>query len=455
MFERVANELARRPSIVLVLVLLAFVLVVPNTAKYGFEPDSLVYLTAADNLLTHGVMNHQLESAYDGNPVPPGPQFVPGYPALIAVIAAVDAPLRETVRCVAVRGSGCGIEVLAPLILAQKILWCAALIAAFLAARATLSHDWAAVAVVVLIILSGVPADAARRVITESLCFTAFFGFLAAAILACQRRRLLLWVIAGILLGATILVRPGYQAIVFPCAALVLVWCVLARDNIGRSSVMTAAFLVGCAAVVLPWVARNAYYFDSIAVTSGYGAVILQERLAYNAMTWPEWGAAFVYWLPIVGDEAAAHLFGADVIERLRFDSPTGFYVDKTLAFTGLPSRPEEHSLARYLLIEGLLGNLWKHMAVTLPLIVRGSKVGWLLYPLAFVCLWPAFRYGWLRGRVKPFLVVALPPLMMLVVHAAVTVNVPRYNLSLVLLYAIIVAAALPWAAGPILRRFR
>lgn len=437
------------------MLLAVFFVVTPSTAKHGIEPDSLVYLTAADNILSHGVMNHQPPFNFGDGPVPPGAAFVPGYPAMIAALAMADDSLRETVHCVAQRDPDCGTDGLRSVILAQKILWLAALVAIFITGRAVLAGEWAAVAVVGLVIVSGMPGDAARRIITETLCFTAFFGFLAALARSHTSGRAWSLGLAGLFLGLTILVRPGYQAIVLPCALMVFAYAFSAREGAARSGLAAGMFLLACVVVVAPWVARNAVQFGDAVVTAGYGSGILMERLAYNAMTWPEWCAAFVYWLPVVGDEMAAFLFGSDVIERLRFDAPTGFYIDKDLAFAGLPARPPDQALGDYLLTEGVFGNLGKHVAVTLPLMVRGSKVGWLLFPLAIACLWPAFRYGLMRGRLKPFLIVALPPIMMLAVHAAVSVNVPRYNLSLVLVYALIVAAALPWAAGPVLRRFR
>jgi hypothetical protein len=84
---------------------------------------------------------------------------------------------------------------------------------------------------------------------------------------------------------------------------------------------------------------------------------------------------------------------------------------------------------------------LW-HLAVTVPLALRGAYVDhWWGFVLLFAALWctarAARRYDW------RYLLVALPAWFMLGLNAAVAVNQTRYNLMLILPFAMAGALAL------------
>ena len=52
--------------------------------------------------------------------------------------------------------------------------------------------------------------------------------------------------------------------------------------------------MFGFGLVVGPWVLRNWILHDTAAVSGGYAAYILVQRVAYNAMTLQEWLASWI-----------------------------------------------------------------------------------------------------------------------------------------------------------------
>ena len=100
-------------------------------------------------------------------------------------------------------------------------------------------------------------------------------------------------------------------------------------------------------------------------------------------------------------------------------------------------------NLTGYVVKNLLLGNFWKHVAVTLPLAVKGAWVG-KYFALSGVVLLPLAVALHFRGRKGfYFLMFALPSGIMLWFHAFVSVSIRRYNEPLTLVYAAVLVALL------------
>ena len=117
-----------------------------------------------------------------------------------------------------------------------------------------------------------------------------------------------------------------------------------------------------------------------------------------------------------------------------RFDwrSPDGFFSEgraRRVALVAQHGRldPVIGTLAR----EELRTNWWRHLLTTLPLgwcgLWIGGALGLVLIPLF---AWAAVRA--LRHRHHVFLLYAVPPLVMVGLHAAVANHYTRYNLILI-----------------------
>ncbi len=235
---------------------------------------------------------------------------------------------------------------------------------------------------------------------------------------------------------------------------------------------------------VLPWVARNAVVLGRPALTYGYDSHTLVQRIAFDEMTWGEWGRSFVCWLPDGNATGRALFAGTDPCARFGWsDRPDTFYeigqgplMQETVRAAGGWEHHLDYLLTHFILREPL----W-HAAVTLPLALRGAWVEhyWGLV-LAPCCLWltgAALRRLWRARsqgaaslpegtrRAAGLLVLALPAWFMLLFNAAVAVNQVRYNLMLIPPFALSgallldrawrrlrrprEAATLPWQAPP------
>jgi 4-amino-4-deoxy-L-arabinose transferase-like glycosyltransferase len=257
---------------------------------------------------------------------------------------------------------------------------------------------------------------------------------------------------AGALLAAAALTRPGF---LYLLAAWVLGATSLAVARRKRLDWMRAGAVAGTGVLVLlPWVLRNRLLLGRTALTHGYDSHTLVQRIAFDTMTWREYGLAYLCWLPD-GRSLGRRFVGPQGCDRFGWDDhPNSFYVlglRHMLGETLKAAGGYEHHL-RYLLETYILAMPVWHMAVSIPLALRGAYVShWWGFVLLPVCLWVT---GWsvFRGR-RRYLVVALPALFMLAFNASVAVNQTRYNLLLVPAYAVagamgLRAAASRWQAG-------
>jgi hypothetical protein len=107
-----------------------------------------------------------------------------------------------------------------------------------------------------------------------------------------------------------------------------------------------------------------------------------------------------------------------------------------------------------YLVKAYMLPDLVKHLAVTIPLTIKGMfPLERLSVPGVFL-IYTAVSY-YFRGRERIVLLLfALPAVIMLGLHALVTVNVSRYNDPLLVIYAAIVVAAVRMLAVRLVARF-
>jgi 4-amino-4-deoxy-L-arabinose transferase-like glycosyltransferase len=250
--------------------------------------------------------------------------------------------------------------------------------------------------------------------------------------------------VAGAALGLLVLTRPSYQYLLPFVVSVVFLWRAFGkRDGLRRGLGIGVALGAAALVVLFPWALRNYLELGQWTVGTG-GPRVLVERLAYNTMTWPEWGVSFIYWLPDFGDNLARSVFAEDLWKRLTWYEPGSFYMMgrgeffKTV-YTKVAEQEPGNGLA-FLIREYIWGDLGKHLAVSISLALRGqwvgnyvSFIGFLLLPFAILIL-----YG--RGRAGAFVVYCLPSYFMLGFYAFVSVNVVRYNEPLIAIFALSIA---------------
>lgn len=430
--------------------------------------DEFYYLTIARDLNVSGVFTDGIYKRgpfdrgagpadnFDDDPkwMQPGRFFAPAYPILVHLLSRLDRRLAETVRC-QVRypepprppGVQCA-NAFGTLIAVNVALWAVAMLAIFLTGWQLTRSETVAWLAMIIALATGEPAFYARTYLSENITVPAFCLFMLFAMRAVDARRATDIVAAGLALGAASLSRPAYAYLFYLIVVLLAVALVGVRTHARAPRPREVALFAGGALlVVAPWMLRNLARFGDPALSAGYAEVILIQRLAYNQMTWAEWCVAWIYWLPDFGDDLAAKLFDPQLFRKLGWTDPRNYYVDglKLGAFREriLAAAPTDRQVMPLLLRDYLLGDIAKHVAVSLPLTWRGLGVAKYLSVAGVALLWPALRELRERGRLAAFTTVAVPPVLMAGLHGFVSVNIERYNLPLIAVYAVIVAVVL------------
>lgn len=108
---------------------------------------------------------------------------------------------------------------------------------------------------------------------SEPLAATLLSGSVLAMFWAADRNGRVDWLLPGVLLGATAMVRPEYLGIAFLLALVVFARC--ARSEWRRSLTQAAVLLAGVVLLVAPWTIRNAVALDRVVPISTGGGQVL------------------------------------------------------------------------------------------------------------------------------------------------------------------------------------
>ena len=409
------------------------------------QPDERGYLSVVAHLVSNGVFTDGDMTA-DGVAGKPGRFFTPAYPLLIAGLTRIDGGFARALQCHRQDGkalrTGCG--PMWSFFAAQVVLAAIGMAAVFVTAQLIAGSNLVAWGTLLVALATGESAIYARLMLTDTLAFTAIYVCVAALVALVQQGRSWQAALAGAAIGLATLSRPGYIYLLYATAVVIPVVALLWPRATASDWWHGIAVLAAGGAVLAPWMLRNYLQFGDVALTSGYGPFTLVQRVAYNAMSWPEWAAAWIYWLPDVGDDLAKVLFKPELTAKLGFVAPDTYYkvgagklMTDTLAAAG---GPDQH--LPYLIQTYVLGDLVKHCAVTLVLAWRGFWAGKWLGVIALALCWPVVRDLVRQGKGVSLLALTLPLLFMLGLHAFVSVNVVRYNVPLIAVFALIVAYA-------------
>jgi hypothetical protein len=398
----------------------------PQTLRAYDQP---LYLGIASDLATTGVYGN----GRFGNAGVPGAYTAPLYPALVAGLALVDPVLARDAACVraaapdAIGACPSGLGILLPV---QVALACLTLTLVW---RSAFAVGGGPVAAWCALLGAGLGtteyAVYARTAMTEalSLPLVALAGLLLVLLVQMPR-----WGRAaglGVTLGLLSLTRPEYLYLAGALAVVGLgaLWWRRAL------AVRLLAAVAVCAVVMAPWSIRNERLFGTAAPTSGYAGFILAQRMAYEAMTPREWLAQFIDALPGFGP-ALARLAMPDAVARLGWEErPDTFYmVGNTLMVQDLAAHaPNPADQVPYLLRHYVLADPLRFAAVTVAL---AWKALWVrkYFSLIGVPCFGVLVWWAVRRRDLPRLAFVLPPIFVLLLHAATTVSTPRYSLMMV-----------------------
>ncbi len=413
--------------------------------------DALGYITPAMNFVVHGTI-----SATPFRPdATPRPTLIEAGPLVVleqAALAAADPRIAESFACVLTRppGRDCRIAFLSLKLVhwveGVVFLLCLGATAWLVTGRAVAS--WAAVFAA---LACKEMYKYAGLALTEPIYLAAagLFLFAWARALLAERSGALSWIAAGVTAGLAILAKAGAAAFV-PGAGLMLVLAVLTR-RIGarRAGAMALVMAACCAATVAPWLWRNERVSGQIVFSDpGYLATSLAHRAGYNAMSWDDWGIAWINYLPDFGDKLAADLFGAAPVARLGWENGSYYaYGHDVLHAEAQKAAATGGTGSAFLLRTYIFGQPLKHAAVSAVLLWRGIFIGHYWGLVGFVVL-IAFLVA--SRRAWAMWVVAVPAFAVAALNAAVSVSITRYNLQLLMPEAI----ALGWLIALALARF-
>ena len=292
----------------------------------------------------------------------------------------------------------------------------------------------------------------------ESLVIPLFTGVgvcLAWLVLSVGRRRgrtrlrtAAVAITCGLLLGALALVRPPYEFLLAALPAAAAAWMLRSRPRRREIAAVTAWILISASLVVTPWLVRNYTEKGFVGFTEDYGPGILQERLAFNAMTWRQWMAAFPLWAGRGGQRLAKEWFGPETVAYLQYHRPE-YYAWRGIEETQWMREnvPFEDHLGF------ALGRMWsdlpKHLAVSLPLAWRGmEQTGGIRYGSAlWLLVISSFALGSRRNR-SALAALAFCPFFILAINALVSTSLPRYSLGLLMPLSVGVALSAAWMLG-------
>ena len=264
--------------------------------------------------------------------------FMPGVSALYAAIMHLDSQFKDYSYCHMLnrqKEGGCGdpggLVKFTQILALGLAAWIGFLIAFQVSGRQSIA--WMTL---FLLLASGQYGQQARQFLSDG------YGLLAlsAAILFLIRyiRKPDVISLCGLSLTLVLAsyIRPStlyvFYLLALAAAGSLLWGLIRSRASIVRLEhlILFAALYIG---FMFPWAARNAALTGNYALTEGYAGYILAQRLAFNMMTFQEWCAAWIYWLPDFGDSLAATVFDPASYERLSVINPDGFYSIGNRAF--------------------------------------------------------------------------------------------------------------------------
>jgi 4-amino-4-deoxy-L-arabinose transferase-like glycosyltransferase len=368
---------------------------------------------------------------------------------------ALDTGLRDSLLCIVqdrTYRAPCpmdfGLFVTAQLLLAAITIFAVWLLAKRLSGSMLIA--WLAAG---FAILAKAPYVYANQFLTEALLLPLFSLFILFLVSAYQDRRPAWLLAAGVALALATLTRPGYVYLFY---AMFLLLVVLALWQRRKPMVLSLVlFTIGFAAIATPWMLRNKLQLGTLALTSSYADAILAQRLAYNRMSWPEFGVAFVYWFPDFGDSVAKAVFPLPLYQKLGWG--TGTYYQKDALDVMREARAataSREAVLPYLIRTEIVEHPVKHTLVSTALAWRAVFVSKYWGITGFFCF---IAIIWLAARRGEYglLLASLPVWFMVGFHAFATVSINRYNLPLIPIYAIAMAIAVDGIGRFLLTRWR
>ena len=404
--------------------------------KHIFKGDDLRYINYAVSLYRYGIFgltHHEKEKVPQ-----PGNANAPFYPALIAGVMFIDKSFAESLTCIVKTNIGDDCKrnfqlfFFVQIVLSVLSLFFVYLLAIQLSRERVVG--WLSA---LLAFSSGVFTEFSHVFMTEILILPSFLALILFTLMLYKTGMYRWAVLVGVAFAILILIRPAYLYLLYGFILFFIGVSALKPNK--RTLCQLVSMIVVVIVLISPWSIRNKIHFNSFTLTSGnYAEAILIQRTNYNQMTWPEVGVAMLYWLPDFGDSVVPKIFSQPLYEKLGWGEGTYYAEQYEEKFKVLAEDlGGQEKVLPYLIKEELLS--LKHVAVSVPLAFRGmyiSKYWGLIGLIASTFL----LIQTMRRKDFSILVISLPLFYMVVFHAGLSVSIARYNLPLIVLYALSMA---------------
>lgn len=404
----------------------------------SLDGDGIRYINYSMSMHQHNVFGLGAYHTEPATSPQPGNANAPLYPLLITGVMFLDDNLAQSIACIVQRNpeTTCA-ENFDSLFAIQVLISALSLYLIYYIVLQITGQKKVAWISSFLAFASGVFTEFSYIIMTEILIIPLFLIFLLFCLNLYKSKHFFWFFAIGAALGVLTLVRPSYLYLFYATILFFIGLCLFQKSRktiLGALSILLA-FIV----VVSPWSIRNKTQLDTFALTSGgYAEAILVQRTNYNQMSWAEVGVAMIYWLPDFGDSLAKNMFPEELHRKLGWGQDTYYsqqYAEKISSLS--KELGGEERILSHLVMEEILTP--KHVAVSLPLALRGLYIAkyWGLIGLI------AFLF-FLRKTVKEkdysVLLLSLPLFFMVAFHAGLSVSISRYNLPLILVYALSMA---------------
>lgn len=385
--------------------------------------DDLHYLNTAFKLIDIGVFTRIGSDNAPANFV--GPLYV----GLLSLIAILDEHFFSMLTCLAgATPTTCSLDGLLSLVIVQAIIGAATYVFVFYVIEQLSQKRSISYLTLFFVIISGAYGEYFSLALTETLTFFLLAAtlYLWLRLITSSQASLVIPLLLGLTLGLATLARPSS---LYLSVALLIVFCAFGWSWQKRPAfqLLKQVIVSGVVYVLVisPWLIRNYYQFGNLELTGDYGKIVLAQRLGYNAMTWAEYWVSYVYWAPKIGEPLANLLFDKELYSRLGWVAPESFF--------RVWAKGENTA---YLIEHYIIGDLFKHVAVSITIAIRGMWAGGYMSVLGLLCLAPTMLAFYKEKRLGVFLLFLFPAFFMLGFHAFVSANMVRYNIPLTIIYA-------------------
>lgn len=396
-------------------------------ADTGDMPE---YLSTAYHLRHHGVFSNSQSRDV------PSPQLgrEPGYPVFLATVMMFSSLDRFTPDCLKA-SSLCSDSLYRPAQWANAALIGATGLVLFFTARMLTGSFLAAFLAESYVLLNFTMNKWHYYIMSDDLSLFLVSFSLLTALIALRKKSCRFAALAGLIASSLTLTKAIFLLFIIP-SLILAAFTALLRWN-WRSLAIVCITILAYTAPIMAWMTRNEAVSGMFRLTDMRGGIALSTREVFLHMSPPQYLASFVYWTRGFGPTLARHLFSNDVIQSFELYDPTGFYltgqlrygpwVDRIAESNGLNSF-EASRKADHELITMMIGHPFDYAASMFPLIYRGLWIDEFViigFPALLILSVLSLRY-----RDWSMILVCAFGLFNIVAYAALSLNIPRYQMT-------------------------